>query len=222
MVFGLWGWQFSMDNAKKTIIIAIAEFLFLSLLAISIPFILLIDILIIGHGVQEVSLTELTQEALILISALLFVINVFRRPRSRGFLVLVASLFFCMFIREMDDFLNKMVFDGFWFWPATFLAAGSTTYSMTCKETILAPMADFFSAKSGLYIFFGLIILLGLSRSFGSGNLLWKHIMGENYRFLYKATIQEGLELFGYMLICYGSCLFLHHKEGFHKNNDTA
>jgi hypothetical protein len=42
----------------------------------------------------------------------------------------------------------------------------------------------------------------------GSGEMFWKHIInGPDYQVV-KTAVQEGLELFGYLFICYGSVVF--------------
>ena len=64
------------------------------------------------------------------------------------------------------------------------------------------------------YIFIGLLIIIVFSRAFGTGSL-WHDIMGDDYDTLYKNIIQEGLELFGYGLVLYGSMLFYFRKVMF-------
>lgn len=202
-----------MDEAKKSIRAAIAEFLFLSLFVLSVPLFLAIDILVIEHGVQETSLTELSQGVLLFVCALRFGIGAWSCPQSRGFLVLVTGFFSCLFIREMDAFLDKMAFHGFWVWPAALLALAAIACSMRSRDTIVKPMADFVGTKSYFSILFGLVLLLVFSRVFGSGSLLWKPVMGEAYQPLFKTTLQEGLELLSYLFIAYGTMLYPPLKE---------
>ena len=87
----------------------------------------------IGHGVTEHSLTELAQEALILISAILFWVGARQHPTVRSLLVLFAGLFGCMFIRELDALFDK-IFHGFWIYPALLLAAGTILYAASCPK----------------------------------------------------------------------------------------
>ena len=86
------------------------------------PFIVMIDIVVIGKGPTEISATEITQEILIFSSALLFLIGAWKRPKSCGFLVLVAGFFGCLFIRECSDLFYR-ISPGFWVFPAILLAA---------------------------------------------------------------------------------------------------
>ena len=205
-----------MKNAHKILITAFAEFVFLTAATLAVPAIITIDTVILEHGVSEISLTEIVQEILLCISALLFGIRARRSPYSRGFLALVSGFFSCMLIREMDAFFDHLVYHGFWFWPAICVAGGAILYAFLCRGTVVAPLVNFLETTSCYHIVLGLLIVLVLSRTLGSGSLLWKPIMGEVYSSEFKAALQEGLELFGYMLICYGSVLFLHQKEAFH------
>jgi hypothetical protein len=194
----------------KSILIALTEFLFLAALLICISLIITIDAGIILEGASEHSVTEYTQEGLILLSAILFGVGAWRRPESRGFLVLVAGLFGCMFVRELDHLLDRVV-HGFWVYPAVLLAVTSIVYARFCGRTVIAPMALYTQTRSYVYLSIGLLIVLVFSRVFGS-HLLWKELMGGDYDWAYKAIIQEALELSGYILIAYGSWLAYREK----------
>ena len=87
----------------------------------------------IRNGITENSITELMQEALILISAILFWVGAWRYPTVRSLLVLFAGLFGCMFIRELDALFDK-IFHGFWIYPALLLSAGTILYAASCPR----------------------------------------------------------------------------------------
>lgn len=204
-----------MDNRKfyKRIIFAIGEFVLLVLLALVPPLLVFLDGVVIQHPIVELCFTECIQEALLLISTLIFGCAAWQYSSSRGFLVLVGGFFGCMLMREFDGFWDY-VWHGFWVWPVTFLAAASTLYAMAfCRDTILEPMARFIDTKAYLHIMFGLIFLLFFSRVFGSGTFLWRSLLGHHYTTFFKCALQEGLELFGYIFICYGSFVFLWEKS---------
>ena len=44
-----------------------------------------------------------------------------------------------------------------------------------------------------------------LSRALGSAKLLWNMLSYDDTHRLFKTIIQESLELFGYILICFGA-----------------
>ncbi len=201
-----------MNTTQKRIVSAIAESLLLSLATLMVPLFLATDVLFLDNDVSETSLTEVTGEALLFASSAMFGISAWRRPKARGFLVLVCGSFVCMFIRELDA-LFDLVFHGFWFWPAAITAAASIGYAVTCRGTVVEPMGKYIGTKSQVFVLIGLIVLLVLGRIMGSGHAFWRHIMGHSYTPLFKNTIQECLECFGYILIFYGSCLLLCQKE---------
>jgi hypothetical protein len=198
---------------ESKIVRGISEFFLLALLSLIAPMCVLIDGVIIGDGVGEFSITEFSQETLLLGSIVCFGYAAWRYVISRGLFVLIAGFFSCMLVRELDSVFDK-VWHGFWFWPALLIASISIAYVMFyCRDTVLGSIADFVDTKPYIYIIFGLIIVLVFSRVFGSGEVLWKHLMTSDYENLYKRALQEGLELFGYIFIAYGSCLILWLKK---------
>ena len=110
-----------MNNIKYLTYRTIIEVLLLSVLMMAVPVFIFLDVIVIGHGLPEVSFTEISQELLILISALIFAHDAKNREQERGFLTLVSGLFGCMFIREFDALLDNIV-HGFWVYPAFLLA----------------------------------------------------------------------------------------------------
>lgn len=201
-------------NSKVRIARGFGEFFLLALLSLVAPLCVYIDIVVLGHEVSldsEIWLTENTQEILILMAALTMAYAAWQRPGERGFLVLVAGFFGCMLIRELDVILDA-VWHGFWFWPALLLAAGAIGYATTLgRGTVLEPMAEFFDTRAWSYVLFGLVVVLVFSRVFGSGSLLWSHVMSSHYEQIFKEALQEGLELFGYVFIAYGSVRLYRH-----------
>ncbi len=132
--------------------------------------------------------------------------GVLRDPQARGFMVLVAGLLSCMFIRELDYAFDQIT-HGFWFYPAMLMALGSILYAAINRDTISLPMVYFTGTRSYVFLAVGLLITLVFSRVFGSGNLVWKEALGSSYTAHFRSVIQEGLELFGYVFVFYGACL---------------
>ena len=200
-----------MPSGDKKILRAIAEFLFLAVLISAIPMLVAIDSKISGHGVIEFSFTEITQATLILGCTISFGSLALKHENSRGCMVLIAGFFGCMFIRELDSLLDRIV-HGFWVYPATILAATSIIYSTRLPGTVRRPALNAIGSKAYTYITIGLLVLLFFSRVFGTGQL-WSAVMVENYSTDYRQVIQEGIELLGYILIAYGSAVFYHEKH---------
>ena len=200
-----------MNNTRQSIIASAAEILIIALWMAAVPFIVRIDFAATGQGPAEWSLTELLQEALLLLSALVFWRAAWRRPRSRACLVLMAGFFTTMLIREADVFLDK-ISKGFWVYPAVIVAVGAIAYAVRNRATLFTPLAQYISERFFTFIMIGLLIVIVFSRLFGS-SLLWEMVMGELYDPDYKTVVQEGIELMGYGLIFYGSLLFLVRKH---------
>lgn len=181
------------------------EAVVLAILMIAVPLILVLDLIVLEHGVKEISVTEFTQEGLLFLSMVLIGITAWRQKDSRGFLVLVTGFFAAMLIREIDVFLDA-ISHGFWIYPAILISAGAIIYSTRLRNTVFTPMVQFSASKPFAYLVIGLLLVLLFSRAFGTSQF-WSAIMGADYNRLYKTIIQEGLELLGYALIFFGSVL---------------
>ena len=200
-----------MTNANKTIVKAIGEVLLLALLILLVPICLAIDVLLLDNSIGEISLTEITQLALLATSILIFGYSAWQSAGSRGFLILVTGFFSCMLVRELD-FLFDKIRHGFWFWPAIVIVIASIFFALKNRRTLFEPMAAFVNTKPYFHIIFGLLVVLFFSRIFGSGNLFWQHVISD-YSRVYKSILQEGLELFGYLFAAYGSCQLIRYRE---------
>lgn len=197
-----------MSEAGIIIRRTIIQFAVLVGLALLPPACVYIDIVVLDNGVGEISLTETTQEALILACALTFLRRAMHDARARGLLVLVGGFFLAMFIRELD-YLFDNIAHGFWQLPMTTVALSSIVYARVgCRGTVLLPMAAFATSRPFAFMMTGLLIVLVFSRVFGSGSLLWQAVLGEHYSMQFRSAVQEGLELFGYLFIAYATALF--------------
>ena len=197
-----------MEKMNARIARAGVEFMLLALLALVPSILVYIDVVIIGHSINEVSVTEIAQEALLLMTVLIFGAGARRHPDRRGFFALVAGFFACALIRELDNLLD-LIHHGFWIWPA--LAVALVTVICVagyCRHTVLGPIARFVETRSYLFIMLGLVVLLVFSRTFGSGTFLWKALMGPSYSSMFNTILQEGLETLGYMCVAYGAVSF--------------
>jgi hypothetical protein len=189
---------------------AVVEYALLALLMIAVPLIIAVDVMVLDHGVLEVSLTEFTQLGLLFLSMLLTGAIARQHSKSRGFWVLVAGLLCTMLIRENDLFLDNIM-HGFWFYPASLVAIVAIVFSIRLRNTIITPMLDFAATRACAHLVTGLLMVLLFSRVFGSGQLL-SEVFGADYNMIYKSVIQEGLELLGYSLIFFGAVLAYRHR----------
>ena len=170
-----YGRRMNSINMKTTfinIVRAVAEFLLLFALALLPTVSVYIDVVVIGNDVGELSVTEITQELLILTTTLITWYGARKHPDRRGLLVLMAGFFSCIFIRELDGILDY-IWHGFWFWPAILMALTSIGYvTIFCRNTVIGPLSNFVNTTPFFFILFGMVSLLVFSRTFGSGSLL--------------------------------------------------
>ncbi len=193
----------SSGKLQSGLLATIVEYTLLTLLMISVPLVVAVDVIVLNHGVHETSVTEFAQEGLLFVSMILMLLTARKRPEARGFLVLVAGLFGTMLVREADVFLDE-ISQGFWVYPALLVSAGAIIYSIRLRSNIITPLVDYSATKGFIYLMIGLLIVLVFSRGFGT-SMLWSEVMGDDYVRTYKSVIQEGVELLGYALVCFGS-----------------
>jgi len=169
-----------------------------------IPVIMKTDILVLQNSMGETSITEFMQQLMLLVAVVVFYLNAKVDAKGRAFWILVAGFFGCMFLRELDHYMD-FIAHGFWFYPTITLAIVTIFYSIKNGENMVETAIEFKQGNSYLFIFIGLVVVLIFSRVFGTGSL-WEDLMANNYDRLYKTIIQESLELFGYLLIFIGAC----------------
>ncbi len=189
--------------SSEAVVRSLTELAILTVLVACVPLVVAVDVIVFENGVSEHSLTEYTQATFLLISATTFAVAARKHPNRRGFLVLPAGLFGCMFIRELDGLLDR-ISHGFWFFPAIALAAITITYASKYRDTIKETLYDFLDARSATLLSIGLLVTLLFSRMFGTGHL-WNLILPDGHGMTAKTIIQEGLELLGDLLVVFGA-----------------
>tara|TARA_R110002049_G_C9168976_1_gene561696 strand:+ start:2912 stop:3577 length:666 start_codon:yes stop_codon:yes gene_type:complete len=195
-----------LETRRKLRSVAI-EFLALTGLLVGVVLAVMIDLKLLKNGVSEASLTEVLQALLVLVSALIFIWRAIHEVGARGYLIGLATLFTCMFIRENDAHLDQ-IYHGFWVVLGAMAALCGAVIMRRYKTTFAAPLARQFAERHSTFMVMGLLMLLVFSRLFGTG-ALWQAVMGADYNATFKTVVQEGLELLGYALIVFGSVLSL-------------
>lgn len=185
---------------------ALISFVLLVLGMLWAPAAVMLDVVVIGHGMPEIGVTEMSQELLLLLTVIVAYTLLVRSPEQRGFLVLVAGLFLCMLIRELDYLFDRYR-HGFWKYPVSGVLVVTLLLAALWRRTVIAPMAAATRSMPFAYVLAGLAVVLFFSRVFGTGSL-WTAVLdagaGVDAPALVKNSVQEGLELLGYVLIFYG------------------
>ncbi len=164
------------------------------------------DVVALKNGLTEKSLTEFSQQLLLLLSAALFFYAGKKANDARPFNVFMGSMFTTMLVRECDVYFD-VIQHGSWVYPATALILFTLVYTFKNKTHFFTALRSYFSTRSYIFVLIGFLLVIVFSRTFGSGNIIWKPLMGSDYHVIYKSAMQEGLELFGYLFILYGSVL---------------
>lgn len=186
------------------------QFLFL-LLSVSLVILaiaaLFLDVHWLHNDVKETSITEISQ-ALILTA--IVCLNLFQGVRNKENMhsfVLVAGFFGCMLIREMD-FLFDVIAHGSWVWFALTVAIVTMFFCFKKPANTIHQLTIFTSHPAYGMMFSGLLCILFFSRLFGM-QVLWQHIMQDGYIRVVKNIVEEGAELFGYVLCLISTCWYL-------------
>ncbi len=181
------------------------EFVMLAVLIALVPVIVYIDVTFLSDSMSEESLTEFLHNALLFVSIAFIVTGAFKFALARGYLLLVATFFSCLFIRECDALFDN-IWQGFWIIPALGVLTVGIALVYRNRGTLTEPLLRHFETRPATFIYIGVLLLLIFTRLFGTGSL-WEAVMGSSYSSSYKTAIQEGLELMSYTLIAYGSLI---------------
>lgn len=192
-----------MTSNRTKLWLILTEGLLLICVILAVPLVVYLDTLVLGATIAENSITEYLHNGLLLVSIVAFGVGVVKQPLLRGYLLMVATLFSLLFIREFDAVLDR-IWHGFWLYPAVAaLIAGAILVALN-RATLVVPLLQHYQTRPATFIYIGMLLLAVFTRTFGTGSL-WEPIMGDDYQSTYKTIIQEGLELMSYTLIAYGS-----------------
>lgn len=154
-------------------------------------------------SIPELSLTEFLQESLLFISVWIFG-YLAHKEKANG-LWLVTGFLACMFIRELD-ILFDMIFHGAWKYIAIPLAVFFIFLALRNGiQPVIDDLAGFMQKKSYPISLLSLILLLFVSRIFGSLHLV-KLVSPPTCQYAMKNFMEEGIELLGYLHLFLASC----------------
>ncbi len=156
-----------------------------------------LDIAVFHTQILEISFTEVTQELMLFVCALLFWLA--PNKDGRGFNYLAAGFFGCLLMRELDGLFDPISHSA---WCAPFLLIAGVAlfngFRQRNRAQTLAQLQAFFASPIFATMSTGFAILL-FSRVFGMGSL-WHLVLGQGYERLAKTTVEEGVELLAYSM----------------------
>lgn len=157
-----------------------------------------IDVNILKNGLSEVSLTEIVQESILLLIVLIHLVAARKQPDMRQCNVLIAGFFMAMLIRELDGVFD-LIHHGSWVWFALIVSIIAAAYAARQPQRVLNQLTQYTAKPAFGMMLSGLLATLVFSRLFGM-SLLWHSLLQDGYVREVKNMVEEGTELFGYIL----------------------
>ena len=165
--------------------------------------VLRIDFVLLNGNVGEISVTEMLQQLLLIVSSGSFVYLARKRNEVKNAAVLISAFFAVLFIREMDFWFDKIA-HGAWVFPAALVAGSAIFYAVKNGKRTIDQLALILASPHMDLLVTGVMLLLVFSRLFGMGSF-WHNVMGDDYVRAVKNIAEEGTELLAYCLIAFAS-----------------
>lgn len=154
---------------------------------------------------SEYGLVENAQALLLLLTSGIYVRAALQRDNC--FYFLIAGFVACMFVRELDYFLDYIK-HGFWFYIDLVITAVFVVLGVRKgPRRLIAGLRECLNCRSFVWMLAGLTVTLCFSRLIGSHHF-WIPAIGENFFYTIKRAVEETSELWGYALM-FTSALFL-------------
>jgi len=182
-------------NYRKLLFFAI-RFVVYALVMAGLYFIFLFDATHQTEAIKitENSWTEITQEIIVLLSAIGFFVAG-RQSKVLAPVLNLLSIFFVMsFIREFNNHID------FWFYLVLPFLGLFVFLLVRNFKKVVATFTEFIELKSSGTFFIGFLVTYLFSRLFGK-SVLWIALMGDAYHRTAKNMAEEGVELLGYAII---------------------
>lgn len=196
-----------MSDNIKIIILKFAGFFGCAIFLALMMGLVFIDVNWMNDALHETSFTEIFQEVLLAVIALMFFAQAVKQEGLRYSLLLMGGFFTCMLIREMD-FLFDEIYHGAWLWFALAVALVCLWPAALHLPATLAGLVNFLRHPSWNMMAAGLLTILIFSRLFGMHEL-WERLMLDGYNRTVKNMAEEGTELLGYSFCLLASLRYL-------------
>lgn len=190
----------------------VLQFIFSSVAALIAVLCVFIDINILHNGLSEISLTEIVQESILLAIVAIHMWLARSKQELRQCDILIAGFFMSMLIRELDA-LFDLISHGCWVWFALTVSAIAVISVMRQRANIVMQLTRYTQMISWGIMMSGLLFVLVFSRLFGMSSL-WHHILQDGYLRVVKNMVEEGCELFGYVLCLIATLVYASERTG--------
>lgn len=149
---------------------------------------------------SESTFTEWSQQGILFIMALLFIISAIKHPRGRALSIVLAGCASVGLVREYNNFFNDQVFDGAWQLLATLVILLTAIVFFPYRKHFSENLRSYHGTLSEGVLLAGFLTTFIFSRLFGR-TTFWEAVMEENYFRSVKNAAEEGVELLGYCLL---------------------
>lgn len=191
------------ENIQKDVK-SVAAFLrgFSTIFAICISWtaVVFLDVWVLGTCCLENSPVEWLQFSLVAASSAAMAARAWRVEKGRAAFILTAAFFLDMAIREQDALLDNLMWHGGWAWVVGAVTMTAFALALRWRATLHDGLEEIQRSNRFLMLATGLAVILAISRIMGMKRL-WAGFGCTSGIYLAKRVIEEGLELFGYMLI---------------------
>lgn len=167
----------------------------------------LLDIVVFKMECDELGIVEISQSLALLTVVVTLVVAAVKRPALRGGLVLAAALFFDMLLREQDQVFELWLPHGFWVYPVIVTTAFACWYGIRRPESVRDFLVTVRANRHFPALALGFLTVIGYARLFGV-KPIWQTVVGMDEFRVAKHVAEEGLELFGYVILVYWAIIF--------------
>ncbi|MEZ5103074.1 MAG: hypothetical protein R2757_01140 [Draconibacterium sp.] len=150
----------------------------------------------------EITFTEITQEIILFILFVFFLVFGFKWPKIQVVSVAFSLFFLMSFIREFNFIIDK------WIYPVLTVLAVLIWFSVKNFRKIKGATIAFFSVPASAWLLSGFLLTYIFSRLMGRSKFWRLMYEGESYR-LAKAATEEGLELAGNTIMLFAAVEFV-------------
>lgn len=143
---------------------------------------------------SEFGYTEWLQAAMLLVGTVLLLTRARRLADYTSLAYCLAGAFGVLLIRENDALLELYLPHGIWKYPAGLVMISVVVYFWRHRQNVMA-QAVRWSATPSFGVMLAGAAVLGFSRLFGRGEVVWQALMEEQFMRDVKNLAEEGVEL---------------------------
>jgi hypothetical protein len=152
---------------------------------------------------HEASLTEITQELLLLLMITVCFITASKYRPYRTFHRFLGVVALLSLIREFNNFLGQYAFDGAWQGVVLAVLLLATPYFVRHFHSLLREVKELAASYAFGILLTGGLLLHVFSRLYGL-SVIWQNVMGEAYLRKVTRVSEESIELLAYSIVAIG------------------